>query len=267
MKVQEIDTSRWDDIVFENRNKAYGAYSLRTIYKNHVVIAALITILVVGFILAFPSILELLKHQDDKQESVLKSIKYTDLAPPPPIDKNTPPPPKLDIPPPVKTIIKFLPPKVTDKEIVEEEKMPTIEEIKQNDTGAENIEGTGEVIFDEPVEEVMKEGNDDDVIFTVVEQQAEFPGGFEAMVKFLGKNMKYPAVARRMDIQGSVYVSFVIDKEGNISDPEVIKGISAECDKEAIRVVKMMPPWKPGKQNGKPVRCRFVLPIKFKLAT
>ena len=88
------------------------------------------------------------------------------------------------------------------------------------------------------MEEVVKEENDEDVIFTVVEQQAEFAGGFEAMAKFIAKNMKYPAQARRMGIEGSVFVSFVVDKEGNISDPQVIKGISADCDKEAIRVVK-----------------------------
>ncbi len=266
MNAQEIDESRWVDIVFENRNKSYGAYLIRNMYVRHVITALLITIVVVGFVLAFPTIAKYLKSQEDSGEVALKQIKYTDLAPPPPIDKNTPPPPKLDIPPPVKTIIKFLPPKVTDKEIVEEEKMPTVEEIKENDTGADNIEGTGEIVFDEPVEEVVKESNDDNTIFTVVEQQAEFPGGFEAMAKFLAKNMKYPAQARRMGIEGSVYVSFVIDRDGNISDPQVIKGISAECDKEAVRVVKLMPPWNPGKQNGKAVRCRFVLPIKFKLA-
>lgn len=266
MKTVEFDQSRWDDIVFESRNKAYGAYVIRDIYSKHVLLASLIATMIIAFILAFPSITEYFKGQEQIEDVSLKQIKYNELAPPPPIDKNTPPPPKLDIPPPVKTIIKFLPPKVTDKEIVEAEKMPTQEEIKQNETGAENIEGTGEVIFDEPVEEVVKKGNEDDIIFTVVEQQAEFPGGFEAMGKFLGKNMKYPAKARRMDIQGSVFVSFVIDKNGNISDPQIIKGISAECDEEAIRVVKLMPPWKPGKQNGKPVKCRFVLPIKFKLA-
>ena len=166
----------------------------------------------------------------------------------------------------MKTIIKFLPPKVTDKEIVEEEEMPTIEEVKQNEVGAENLEGTGEIVFDEPVEEVLKEGNDDDIIFTVVEQQAEFPGGLEAMVRFLQKNMKYPAIARRMGVEGTVFVSFVIDREGVISDLQVVKGISTECDKEALRVIKIMPPWKPGKQNGRPVKCRFVLPVKFKLA-
>jgi len=265
MKADEVHSTRWEDIVFENRNKGYGAYLIRNIYAKHVVISSLITILLVSFILAFPAISSFFKSQEDTEEVELKSVKYTDLAPPPPIDKNTPPPPKLDVPPPVKTIIKFLPPKVTEKEIVEEEKMPTIEEVKQNDTGAETIEGTGEVVFEEPVEEVMKE-SDEDKIFTVVEQQAEYPGGLESMMKFLQKNMKYPAVARRMGVEGAVYVSFVIDREGNISDIQIVKGISPECDKEALRVVKLMPLWKPGKQNGKAVRSRFVLPIKFKLA-
>ena len=265
MKATDIDSTRWDDIVFENRNKAYGAYFIRHIYGRHVVIATLVTVLIISLVLAFPRIVEFFRHEEETEQSVLKSIKYTDLAPPPPIDKNQPPPPKLDVPPPVKTIIKFLPPKVTDKEIVEEEEMPTIEEVKQNDVGAENIEGTGEIIFDEPVQEVLKEGNDEDIIFTIVEQQAEYPGGLEAMAKFLQRNMKYPAVARRMSIEGSVFVSFVIDREGVLSDIQVVKGISSECDKEAVRVIKLMPPWKPGKQNGKPVKCRFVLPIKFKL--
>src|SRR5688572_6829846 len=187
MKADEVHSTRWEDIVFENRNKGYGAYLIRNIYAKHVLIASLITILLVSFILAFPAIASFFKSQEGAEEVALKSVKYTDLAPPPPIDKNTPPPPKLDVPPPVKTIIKFLPPKVTDKEIVEEEKMPTIEEVKQNDTGAETIEGTGEVVFEEPVEEVMKE-SDEDKIFTVVEQQAEYPGGLESMMKFLQKN-------------------------------------------------------------------------------
>ena len=90
--------------------------------------------------------------------------------------------------------------------------------------------------------------------------------GKTTLTSLLAKNMKYPAQARRMGVEGSVFVSFVIDKNGNISEPQVIKGISAECDKEAVRVVGLMPPWKPGKQNGKPVKCRFVLPIKFRLA-
>jgi protein TonB len=265
MKAQQSDSIRWDDIVFETRNKNYGAYVIRNIYGRNVAIASLIALAIVAFILAYPRIEEYFSMNEEIKEQELKSVKYTDLAPPPPIDKNVPPPPKLEVPPPVKTIIKFLPPEVTNKEVVEEE-MPTQEEVKQNDVGAENIEGTGVIEFDEPVEEVLKQESDEDVIFMVVEQQAEFPGGMEAMMKFIVKNMKYPAVARRMGIEGSVFVSFVVDKEGGISDLTVIKGISAECDKEALRVVKLMPPWKAGKQNGKPVKSRFVLPIKFRLS-
>ncbi len=266
MKAEHANEPRWEDIIFESRNKEYGAYFIRKEYSKHIVLGSVITVIGIAALFAAPYIAKWIEGQQEVEVVETKSVKYTDLAPPPPI-QNTPPPPKLDIPPPVKTIIKFLPPKVTDKEIVEEEEMPTIEEIKQNDVGTENIEGTGEVIFDEPVAEVMKEENDDDKIFTIVEQAAEYPGGTEAMVKFLQKNMKYPAVARRMNIEGSVFVSFVIDREGVLSEIQVIKGISAECDKEAIRVIGLMPPWKPGKQNGKAVRCRFVLPVKFKLAS
>lgn len=266
MKTSQSDSIQWDDIVFESRNKSYGAYVIRSSYGKHVAIASLITLLIMGFVLAYPSISKFFSKDEDTTDQSLKSVKYTDLAPPPPIDKNVPPPPKLDVPPPVKTIIKFLPPKVTDKEVQEEEEMPTQEEVKQNDVGAENIEGTGDIVFDEPVQEVLKEESDEDVVFMVVEQPAEYPGGLDAMMKFLVKNMKYPAIARRMSVEGSVFVSFVVDKEGKISDPQVIKGISTECDQEALRVIKLMPPWKPGKQNGRAVKSRFVLPIKFKLA-
>lgn len=261
-----INNPKWEDIVFEDRNKAYGAYFLRKSYSKHVVLGAILTFIFFALVFASPYIVELLKGEEEVVVTETKTVKYTDLAPPPPI-QNTPPPPQVNIPPPVKTVIKFLPPKVTDKEVVEEEEMPTIEEIKQNDVGAETVEGTGEVVFDEPVAEVAKEEVDEDVVFTVVEQQAEFPGGMEALVKFLQKNVKYPAIARRMGVEGSVFVSFVVDKAGAISDIQIVKGISAECDKEAVRVVGMMPPWKPGKQNGKSVKSRFVLPVKFKLAT
>lgn len=269
MSTQQINTTSsasWDDMVFETRHKAYGAYNIRTNYSKNVVLAWVVTILVAGTVLAYPTLKEWLTPVEEEVAATKRTVKYTDLLPPPPIDKNTPPPPKIDIPK-VQKQIKFLPPKVTEKEVVEEEPMPTIEEIKQNDVGATDIEGTDEVIFEEPVAAVVKEEEDEDKIFTVVEQPAEFDGGMAALYKFIGKNLKYPASARRMGIEGSVYVSFVVDKAGVISDVAIVKGISADCDKEAERVVKMMPNWKPGKQNGRPVKSRFVLPIKFKLAS
>jgi periplasmic protein TonB len=257
-------TQTWEDIVFEHRNKDYGAYLNRRSYSKTIVIAMLLTFLVMAFVLAFPTIKEWLSSSDDVVDDNKLKSQTVSLDQPPPITPNQPPPPDIRIPPPVKTIIKFLPPKVTEKEVVEEEEMPTIEEIKQNETGSENVEGTTEVVFEEPVAEV-KEEEDANKVFLVVEQPPEFEGGLEAMYKFINKNMKYPASARRMNIEGSVFVGFVVDADGKISEAAIIKGISADCDKEALRVVQMMPKWRPGKQSGRPVRVKFVLPIRFKL--
>jgi len=253
----------WNDLVFAGRNKEYGAYPLRQTYGSRVLVAFICGALTLTFILAFPYIKKMFE-EEIKVDTTQKTIKYTDLAAPPPIDQNTPPPPKLELPPPVKEAIKFLPPKVTEKEVVEE--TPTIEELKQVEVAAETTEGTGEVIFDEPVEEVAEEpAEDPNQIYTVVEQPAEFPGGVAAMYKFIQANMKYPSQARRMGTEGSVFVEFVVEPSGAITAAKVIKGIGGGCDEEAVRVVQKMPPWKPGKQNGKPVRVRFVLPVKFVL--
>lgn len=106
---------------------------------------------------------------------------------------------------------------------------------------------------------------DDDKIFIVVEQEAEFPGGLSAMMKFIMKNLKYPPSARRMGVEGRVYVQFIVERDGSISNVKVVKGINADLDKEAIRIVSSFPTWKPGMQGGRPVKSQFVLPIPFKL--
>ncbi len=263
MKTESVvlPQTTWDDIVFEKRNKEYGAYINRKNYSKYVLYALGVTVVVLLLVLVAPALAALIKSARGTEEPKLKEMTVT-LDQPPPITPQ-PPPPDVRIPPPVKTIIKFLPPKVTEKEVVEEEPMPTIEEIKENETGAVAVEGTGEVVFEEPVAEVAE--NDDDKVFYAVEQQAEFPGGFAAMSKFLSKNIKYPASAKRMGVEGKVYVKFIVDKEGGISTIEIVKGINADLDKEAVRVIKLMPPWKPGKQNGRAVKSQFVLPVNFKL--
>ena len=129
------------------------------------------------------------------------------------------------------------------------------------------IEDT-EVDEDEVVEIVEVEEEEEvaeEEIFTIVETNPSFPGGEAKMYAFLGKNMKYPPIARDNNIQGRVYVSFVVEKNGKITDVRVLRGIGGGCDEEAIRVVKAMPSWSAGKQRGKPVRVRFNLPIVFKL--
>lgn len=103
-------------------------------------------------------------------------------------------------------------------------------------------------------------------IFIVVEQSPEFPGGEEARLKFISSNVKYPQVARELGVSGTVYVEFIVGRDGKISDAKVVRGIGGGCDEEALRVVKMFPNWKPGKQRGKAVTVRFRMPIKFTLA-
>lgn len=103
-------------------------------------------------------------------------------------------------------------------------------------------------------------------VFTVVEVMPEFPGGKNAMYAYLGKSIKYPEAARKNNTQGVVYVTFVVKKDGSVSSVKTIRGIGDGCDKEAVRVIKEMPKWEPGKQSGKAVNVQFNLPIKFNLA-
>jgi len=117
-----------------------------------------------------------------------------------------------------------------------------------------------DVVFEEaPEEEVAEE------IFTIVEDQPEPNGGMAAFYQYVSKNMKYPNQARRMGVEGKVFVQFVVDKDGSITEVQAIKGIGAGCDEEAVRVIQEAAKWKPGKQRGRPVKVRMILPITFKL--
>lgn len=116
-----------------------------------------------------------------------------------------------------------------------------------------------------PVEVPQEETVVEEEIFTVVENEPEFPGGMEALYKYLGESIKYPQVAKENNITGKVYVTFVVEKDGSIANPRVLRDIGGGCGQEAIRVVKAMPKWKPGKQRGKAVRVQFNLPVSFNL--
>lgn len=254
------DDRSWDDIVFENRNQEYGAYVIRKGYGNAVTIGFGITLLILLSVLLAGPVAQYFRAEDPKELVVPRKLVYTELSAPPPIDKPKPPPPQIQLPK-LQKAIKFVPPKVVKEQIAEV--APTIEEIKQNDVAAVAIDGPATVTFDEPVAEAT--GEDENEVFTVVEQNPEFPGGYEAMMAFVKQHMKYPANARRMQIEGTVYVGFIVNKDGTISDVSVLRGIMSECDNEAIRVIKMMPAWKAGKQNGRNVNVRFTVPLKFRL--
>ena len=102
-------------------------------------------------------------------------------------------------------------------------------------------------------------------VFVVVEEQAEFPGGLDSMYAYIVKNLKYPEAAKEKGIEGRVFVSFIIEKDGSISNVKILRGIGGGCDEAAVEMIKNMPKWKPGTQRGKPVRVQFNLPIKFEL--
>ena len=153
------------------------------------------------------------------------------------------------------------PPKIQQTEINE---VPDEEEIEEEIDVHLDIEITEdevieEIIFEEPVEEEV------DKIFIVVEKQPAFPGGTKAFLLYIQKNLMYPNQAKRMGIEGKVYVQFVVDKEGNLSEVKSIKGIGAGCEDEAVRVIQNSPKWQPGKQRGRVVSVRIVVPLTFSL--
>ncbi|MGV3560998.1 energy transducer TonB [Larkinella arboricola] len=263
-----------DDIVFAERNKAYGAYSLRkgyskTIYRSLIIGSALFLVA-----MATPTIINVLTPEEQEQAMVEVDLMK---IPPPPIDPNEPPPPP---PPPVEmpkvNTVKFLPPEVKpDEEVPEETPPPTVEELKEavaaektqeGDPNAEEVivapeETAGPTKVEAAVEAAPKE----EQIFTVVEQNPEFPGGMSALGQFLSKNIRYPPAASRANVSGRVFVSFVVNTDGSIQDVTVLKGLGFGTDEEAMRVVKAMPKWRPGKQSGRPVRVKYNLPINFQL--
>ena len=254
------ENQAWDEIIFQNRNKEYGAYKVRQGYNSNVTTGMIVTIIVVVLVILYPKISEWLSGNEAHQIAAPRKLIYAELSAPPPIDKPKPPPPSVQLPR-LQKVIKFVPPKVVKEHVTE--LVPLIQDIKQAETGNEEITGPTNVVFDEPIAEIIEK---DDELFTVVDQQPEFEGGYQAMMAFIRQNMTYPPNARRMQIEGTVHVSFIVSKTGDISDVIVLRGIMGECDREAVRVVQAMPRWKPGKQNGRSVNVRFILPLKFKLS-
>ena len=153
---------------------------------------------------------------------------------------------------------------------VEMPKQTTQLEIVQDDVEVEDIEINAEMDQNEVMEEyVAPEIEEEEVVeaevFTIVEEMPSYPGGDAKMYEYLGKNIKYPQIARESGIQGRVFVNFVVEPDGSVSNVKVMRGIGGGCDEEAIRVIKNMPKWKPGKQRGKAVRVTYTIPVVFKL--
>ena len=273
----DLISGAWTDLVFENRNQAYGAYVLRkgTGKRNVIAILAVILLAIscqIGLTLkniadeaaakrqAMQEAVELSALEQKKEAKVERKevVKQENVEKV--VEK-------------VKSSVKFTAPEIKkDNEVRPEDEMKSQDEImssklsvgsfdvKGNDEGGEVLKAK-EVIATEPV----KPKEEEKKVFDVVEQMPSFPGGNAALMNYLSQNIKYPVIAEENGIQGRVIVQFVVGKDGHISDVRVAKSVDPSLDKEAVRVVKGMPKWIPGKQNGQAVTVRYTLPVTFRL--
>lgn len=267
---QNIDL---DEIVFAHKNREYGAYTLRKAYPKHLTWAMWISIIFFLVATGGPVIAKMLTPAKKLDE--LKSIQTTNKlanVKDKKQDKKDTIVPELKTQP-VKATTAFLPPVVKPDELVKDTALiPTMDELKGKQVGKVTQKGdtTGgdfEFAYEEKKEEpkVVEQKHEEAQVFTYVEEMPSFPGGVGEMMQFFKANIQYPEIARRAGVEGKIYVSFVVSAGGGISGAQIVKGIGAGCDEEALRVVSLMPKWNPGKQNGNSVNVRVSIPIIFKL--
>ena len=265
----DILKQEWIDVVFTGRNKAYGAYDLRKANPRNTNRALALGIVFFVLVISLKTIINMIDGFIPKAD---EKVKMTDviLQPPPPEEqKKVPPPPPPEPPKPKTDMLKF-PPLVVKPDVEVKDDPPTQEELKVADPGPKDQKGdpNAEIRIDEPVgNSDIKQVTEDDgnKIFVSVESSPEFPGGAAAFTKYLEKNIKYPGVDRENNIQGKVYIQFVVEKDGSLTDISATRGPSATLKEEAIRILSKSPKWKAGIQNGRPVRVQYTVPINFTL--
>ena len=272
----DIVSNDWSDIVFAGRNQAYGAYQLRrnTSKRNVISILSMLAMAILVFAgarfksaydayqaerLSSMAVTELTQIDEPKKEAEVKQQIQLD-EPEQVVEK-------------VKSSIKFDVPEIKeDDQVKEEDELKTQDELLNSNTaiGAFDVEGNdeenGEVLKatetiaqpEPPKEDVQK-------VFDVVEEMPSFPGGPGALMSWLADNVKYPVVAQENGVSGRVTVAFVVERDGSITDVQVVRSVDPALDKEAVRAVKSMPKWIPGKQNGQAVRVKFNVPVLFRL--
>ena len=271
----DLISNEWADLVFQGRNKVYGAYQLRrgTSKRNIVSMIFVAAVAAVAYLglAAYNSYQEAqkAKFEAEMEASLLDAKKEAKVEK----KTETPKVEQVQKVEKVKSSIAFTPPVIKkDSEVKPEEEMKTQDELKETKTaiGAFDVKGNddagGTVL--KAVEEIAspeppKHEEEQNKIFEVVEQQPQFPGG--SVNGWLADHIKYPVVAAENGISGRVVVQFVVERDGSVSQVRVVRGVDPSLDKEAQRVISSMPKWIPGKQNGQAVRSRFTVPVTFRL--
>ena len=267
----DLNSQKWLALIFEGKNQTYGAYVHREESSDrHVIALGIIITIALGLIFLpglIKSVLPAEKHIEQVTELVMTDLDLEQEVPEENTIKEFEPPP----PPELKTTVQFTPPVITkDENIRDDELMLTQQELVETtaEVSIANVEGTDTginiadladnlVAVEEPVVK--------DQIFSHVEQMPEFPGGEAALIKWLNDNIQYPPIAQEQGIQGRVSLRFVVKPDGTVDDVQVVKGLDPSCDREAVRAVRKMPSWIPGRQNGNPVAVYYNLPVIFRL--
>ena len=274
----DLISNEWSDLLFENRNKEYGAYVLRHQTGNRN-LASILAILV--FVAAIVSLL-VIKNEYDRYVAKHTVVVYdqgmetSNLKNKAPEVKRSEPIRRENIEEVVENVkksIKFTAPVIKkDDEVDPKDEMRTQDEIMKSKVSISvfdvlNGSEDGEVLKAKQmlVTEPVKPKEEETKIFTVVEQMPSFPGGEAALMQYLSKNIKYPPFAEENNIQGRVICTFVVERDGSVSDIRIARSVDPSLDKEAIRVVSGMPRWIPGRQNGQMVRVKYTLPVTFRL--
>ena len=270
-KVDLIDNN-WVDLVFEGRNKEYGAYVLRKDTGKRNLKSMLIVFAAIIAIMAAVAAKVAIENAFPKKVAMETDVELSKLAQKKEAKVEKKAPVKVEeqkVVEKVKSSVKFTPPVIKkDSEVKPEEELKSQEDLNKTKTaiGSFDVKGNdeagGEVLkAKEVIAQPEPPKEEETKVFDVVEVMPSFPGGQAALFEWLSKNIKYPVVAEENGVQGRVIVTFVVERNGSITDVQVVKSVDPSLDKEAVRVVKAMPHWIPGKQNG----VKFTVPVTFRL--
>ena len=274
-KVDLIDNN-WVDLVFEGRNKEYGAYVLRKDTGKRNLKSMLIVFAVIIAIMAAVAAKVAIENAFPKKVAMETDVELSKLAQKKEAKVEKKAPVKVEeqkVVEKVKSSVKFTTPVIKkDDEVKPEEELKSQEDLNKTKTaiGSFDVKGNdeagGEVLkAKEVIAQPEPPKEEETKVFDVVEVMPSFPGGQGALFEWLSKNIKYPVVAEENGVQGRVIMTFVVERNGSITDVQVVKSVDPSLDKEAVRVVKAMPHWIPGKQNGSAVRVKFTVPVTFRL--
>ena len=278
-----LSSREWCDLVFEGRNKDFGAYVIRTestSRHNKAVLWSLIGVIIFGLI-SF-AYLKANQYLEERRLAGMIDQKVVPIDMTPEVEKSEPAQERLEQEEPevIEDVLSSV--KVTELQIVDDDKVRPEDEILSQDEkdatdkafGQTNVDNgqddranfqtaVNEVVVETRPVEKPKEVTPE--IFTAVEQMPQFPGGEEALRKYLASHINYPPMAAENGVQGKVIVQFVVDKTGRVGEVKVARSVDKELDREAIRVCKSLPKFAPGRQNGQAVSVWFTLPVTFKL--